>query len=363
MQTALPFRLLALLISVVILNLGCGNKSDPNAATGPQAMPVKTQATEVQQVGNFTEFIATLKSRNASVLQPQVEGQITRIFAKSGDRVQAGQPLIEIDPRKQQATVNSQEATRRSRLAALELSRKELERRKRLHAEGVISRQDLDQAESTYDAAKAEVDALAASVREQQVELRYYTVKAPTDGIVGDIPVRVGDRVATSTVLTTMDQTGNLEAYISVPSEKASDVRLGLPVEILGNDNKPAMQTKVTFISPRIDSESQLLLVKAAVPDQQRQFRNDQIVHTRVIWEEVERPVVPITAVSRMSGQMFVFVTEKSDNITVAKQRPIRVGDIVGNNYVILDGLKPGEKIVTTGVQMLVDGMPVAPQS
>jgi RND family efflux transporter MFP subunit len=363
MQLTQASAVLQLAIFAMIPVVGCGNKSDPSAAAAPQAMPVKTQATAVQQVGNYTEFIATLKSRNASVLQPQVEGQITRILAKSGDRVQAGQPLIEIDPRKQQATVNSQEATRRSRLAALELSRKELERRKQLHAEGVISRQDLDQAESNYDAAKAEVDALAASVREQQVELRYYSVKAPTDGIVGDIPVRVGDRVTTSTILTTMDQTGNLEAYISVPAEKASDVRLGLPVEILGNDDKPAMRTKVTFISPRIDSESQLLLVKAAVPNQQRQFRNDQIVHTRVIWEEVERPVVPITAVSRMSGLMFVFVTETSGSVTVAKQRSIRVGDIVGNNYVILDGLKPGEKIVTTGVQMLVDGMPVAPQS
>ena len=73
--------------------------------------------------------------------------------------------------------------------------------------------------------------------------------------------------------------------------------------------------------------------------------------------------MVPVVAVSRMGGQIFAFVAEGQGGQAVAKQRPIKVGDVVGNNYVVLDGIKPGDRIITTGVQILVDGMPVAPQS
>jgi multidrug efflux pump subunit AcrA (membrane-fusion protein) len=73
--------------------------------------------------------------------------------------------------------------------------------------------------------------------------------------------------------------------------------------------------------------------------------------------------MIPVTAVSRMAGQTFAFVAESNGKQTVAKQKPVQLGEIVGNNYVILDGIKPGEQIITSGVQMLADGMPVAPQS
>jgi RND family efflux transporter MFP subunit len=188
-------------------------------------------------------------------------------------------------------------------------------------------------------------------------------VKAPAKGIIGDIPVRVGDRVKNDTVLTTLDTGGELEAYLSVPAEKSSAVRVGTPVELLDEEGKPALRTRVTFVSPRVDTENQLLLLKAAVPNQQRQFRNDQVVHVRVVWREMERPLIPVTAVSRMTGQTFAFVADKDGNNLVAHQRAVRLGDVVGNSYVVLDGIKPGEQVIITGVQMLADGMPVAPES
>ena len=280
--------LLSSFLSVLVLagfSTGCSRSAQGGRGDQPQALPVKVQTAALERVPDFTEYIATLKSRRSAVLQPEVEGQIRRIFVRSGQRVAPGASLIEIDPRKQAATLHSQEANRRARLAALEYNRAELERKKRLFAAGVISKQELDQAQSAYDASKAEVEALEASVQEQQVQLRYYTVKAPSAGAIGDIPVRVGDRVKTDTVLTTLDEGGELEAYISVPAEKSAAVRIGTPVEILAENGKPPVRTSVTFISPRVDTENQLLLVKAAVHRDQR-FRNDQIVHARVIWTE-----------------------------------------------------------------------------
>jgi len=325
-------------------------------------MPVKTAAVEAKSVPDFTEYIATLQARGSAILQPDVEGQISQILVHSGQRVKSGQTLLVIDPRRQEATVNSQEASLRTKQATLEFDRLDLERKKRLFGEGVIAKQDLDQSQSAYDAAKADLEATAAGVRQQSVQLRYYTVSAPHDGTVGDIPVRVGDRVQNTTLLTTIDGGGPLEAYISIPAENAGRVKLGTPVDVLKENGEVAGRTKVTFISPRVDTTNQLLLIKADVPNVNGLFRNYQLVHVHVIWDESKHVVIPVTAVARLGNLNFAYVAEQSGQMTVAKQRRITTGDINGNDYVVLDGLKPGEKLIVTGVQTLVDGMPVKPE-
>lgn len=357
-----PFNAIAL-IAISLLGAGCGKEASADRPGGPQAFPVKVITAQAQLVPQSTDYLATLKSRNAAALQPQVEGDVTKIFVHAGQRVEAGAPVLEIDPLKQQATVSNQEAAYKSRLAVMEQNRIDLERKTKLFAAGVIARADLDAAQAAYNSSKADVEALAASIREQRVQLRYYTVRAPTDGVVGDIPVRVGDHVTNQTMLTTLDHEGELEAYIYLPAEKAADVRMGMPVDILDDEGKLAARTRVFFISPRVDTDSQTLLVKTAVANLAMRFRNAQQVHSRVVWSEEKRPMVPVTAVSRLSGKIFAFVAEGQGQQTVARQRLIQVGDVVGNDYVVLDGVKPGDKIIVSGVQMLADGMPVAPSN
>ena len=351
------------LAAIALLATGCGNKVDAGKPAGPQAFPVKVITASAQLVPQSTDYLATLKSRNAAVLQPQVEGDITRIFVHSGERVQAGAPILEIDPRKQEATVSNQEATYKSKLANLELARVDLDRKQKLYAAGVIAKAELDASQTAYDAAKADAAALEAAIREQKVQLRYYTVNAPSNGIIGDIPVKIGDHVTSQTQLTTLDHGGQLEAYIYVPAEKSAQVRMGMPVDLLDDNGKPAARTKVFFISPRVDTDSQTLLVKTQVPNPEMKFRNAQQVHARVIWSEKNSPMIPVTAVSRLSGKIFAFVAEPQGQQTVARQRSIEVGDLVGNDYVVLGGIQPGDKIIVSNIQMLVDGMPVVPQS
>ena len=195
------------------------------------------------------------------------------------------------------------------------------------------------------------------------MQLRYYTVKAPTPGIIGDIPVHVGDRVTTQTMLTTLDRGGELEAYINVPAEKSRDLRAGPSVDILDGEGKAVQRSRVTFISPQVDSSTQTLLLKATVANADGRFRNDQSVHARVIWRERKAALIPVTAVSRLSGKMFAFVAETQGQQTFARQRVIQVGDLNGNDYVVLDGIKPGDRLIISGIQLLVDGMPIIPQS
>jgi RND family efflux transporter MFP subunit len=355
-------RLLSFLALPALL-AGCGNNASAGKPGGPQAFPVKVITAQARKVPISTDYLATLRSRNSSLLQPQVEGDITRIFVHAGERVQAGTPLLEIDPRKQQAAVNNQEAAFKSSQATLRLAAVDLDRKRKLYAAGVIAKADLDSSQTAYDAAKANAEALEASTHEQRVQLRYYTVNAPTDGIVGDIPVRVGDHVTNQTQLTTLDRGSELEAYIYVPSEKSGSVRPGMPVDLMDDTGKPTLRTKIFFVSPRVDTDSQTLLVKASVPNGDLKFRNAQQIHVRVVWSEQPAPTIPITAVSRLSGKMFAFVAESDGQQSVARQRAIEVGDLIGNDYVVLDGIKAGDKVITSSVQMLVDGMPVVPQS
>jgi RND family efflux transporter MFP subunit len=355
------------LCTVVLLcamAMACSKSSakDPQSQ-GPPSIPVKIEVARAVPVSDNTEYVATLKSRDSAMIMPQVEGQITAIYVHSGDHVSRGTRLMEIDPTKQEATVNSQEHNRAAQEANLKWAQEQYGRTSALAAAGVVSKQDLDQAKAALDNAQAQLRALDAQVQEQQVQLHYYRVAAPTNGIVGDIPVRVGDRVTTTTVLTTVDKPGSLEAYVYVPVERSSQLRMNMPVDIVNGEGNVLANSRISFISPQVDNTTQTVLVKAHIANNEDKLRNLQFVRARVIWGTHQAPVVPVLAVSRLGGLFFVFVAEDQNGKLVAHQKPLRVGEMVGNDYVVLDGIKPGDKVIVSGTQYLVDGAPVAPQS
>jgi RND family efflux transporter MFP subunit len=355
----------SLLCLVLAASVACskGQPQNPQAA-GMQAMPVKVMEAKAQPVNDASEYVATLKSRDSAVIMPQVEGQLTQIFVHSGDKVAAGGALMEIDPLKQQATVKSQESARAAQQAQLNWAKQQYERSQGLSAAGVVSKQDLDQAKATFEAAQAQMEALDAQVSEQQVQLHYYKVTAPRSGIVGDIPVRVGDRVTSTTQLTTVDQPGTLEAYVYVPIERSSQLKMNLPVQVLDSNGKVLADTRVSFISPQVDNTTQTVLVKAHIPNGNDALRQSQFIRARVVWGTHQSPEVPILAVSRLAGQYFAFVAEpQTGGAFVAKQRPLTIGETVGNNYEVRDGIKPGDKVIISGTQFLRDGAPVVPMS
>jgi RND family efflux transporter MFP subunit len=343
-----------------VMGLAAGCRRGAGQGDGPPPMPVKIEVARIVPVDDATDYVATLRSRDSAAIMPQVEGQVTRIYVRAGDRVARGTPLVQIDPAKQQAALRSQEDTRAARVANLALARQQYQRTSALFAEGIASQADLDQAKAALDSAQAELRAVGAQVREQQEELRYYRVAAPTAGIVGDIPVRVGDRVTVSTLLTTVDRPGGLEAYVSIPVERAPELRMGMPVRILDGTGAVVADSRVTFISPQADPQTQTVLVKAAI-ESAGSLRSAQFTRARVVWGTREGPVVPVLAVSRISGLYFAFVAEGKEASLVAKQRPLKVGEIVGNDYVVLEGIKPGDRVIVSGTQFLRDGAPVKP--
>jgi RND family efflux transporter MFP subunit len=269
--------------------------------------------------------------------------------------------MMEIDSQPQVATVEAQRATERQKKALYDYNTVELDRQRKLFEAGIISRDLWDQAQQSYSNTKADYESSVSLRKTQEEQLAYYSVRAPFDGIIGDVPVHVGDYVSTTTILTTLDQNKDLEAYIYIPTERSSEVRLGLGVELYDTAGKLLEKSKVDFVSPQVDSTLQGILVKAPVHPSAEMVRNAQLIKARVIWSTKPMAVVPILAVTRQAGQSFVFVARQQGGHFFAAQMPVTLGDTVGNNYSISSGLNAGDKVIVSSTQFLVNGMPVQP--
>src|SRR5687767_4795039 len=358
-----------LLFPVIFLLFGVvscgGGEGTPSAAGGGAAaempaMPVEIATLEARPVEQTTEFVGTVKSRRSTDIQPQVEGFITRINAKPGQKVGAGAVLMEIDSRVPQGQIASLESVRAQREIDVTYARQEAERANKLLKAGAASQMDADRAANALKAAEAQLRTVQEQIRTSRTDLSYYRVTSPTAGIVGDIPVREGDRVTKATKLTSVDANAGLEVYINVPVQQATKLHVGLPVRIVDDAGQTIAEEKINFVSPSVDERTQTVLVKTpvSVPGT---LRTDQYVRTYVVWTTQPGLTVPVTAVTRINGQWFAFVAEPGEGGKglVARQRSLELGPVVGNNYTVVSGLKPGEKLITGGIQKIRDGAPV----
>ncbi|OWY69374.1 efflux transporter periplasmic adaptor subunit [cyanobacterium TDX16] len=414
-----------LLVGLIAIGGGVGlwyllAPKNQNANSAAQQQPptkVRLATLESGAVSESSEYIANLESRRSVTLQPRIEGQVSRIFVRPGDRVNRGANLIQIDPEEQQAavrsssaaiaaaeaevanaeaTLSSLQAERLSNLSNVRFNEKEYKRYSDLADQGAVARSVADDYTNRIATAKAELNAIdkriaaqkatvaqqekalaeaRANTQGQEAQLKYYTITAPFAGTVGRIPVKEGDFVNTSTQLTSVTENQPLEVNISVPIERGPELRQGMPVELLDGQGKRVGTSKVFFIAPNTATNTQSVLVKSLFENSQNQLRADQYVRARVIWNQRQGILVPTTAINRIGGQNFVYVAESAPQQQqsqqaqsgqpqlIARQKPVKLGSIQGNNYQVLEGLKPGERIVTSGLLNLRDGAPIAPES
>jgi RND family efflux transporter MFP subunit len=346
---------------------GCQKK--PEAAApgggGPQALPVQTVTVTMAPVAQSSEYVATIKSRRSTELLPQISGQLTEIRVHSGDHVKSGELLMEIDARQQRAMVDSLRATELQKKALNDYDTIEEDRQRKLFDAGVTSRDAYEQAQQAFQNAKADYQSAVEARKAGEQELGYYTIRAPFDGVVGDIPVHVGDYVSQNqspgTILTTVDDNNSLEAYIYIPTERATEVHQGLAVDLTDDSGKLLQKTRIDFVSSEVDSTLQGILAKAPVQTGPEGLRNAQIVKARVIWSTKPMAVVPVLAVTRQGEESFVYVVLKQNGMAVAHRTSVVLGDAVGNSYSIASGLNTGDSVIISGTQFLVDGMPVMP--
>jgi RND family efflux transporter MFP subunit len=337
-----------------------GGQQAGAAGGGMPAMPVEIVTLQPKPVEQVSEFIGTIKSRRSTTIQPQAEGIITKIAVKSGDHVQAGMLILDIDAGPQRAMVQSLESVRAARESDAVFAKQQADRAKSMLDAGASSQQEYDQAVAQQHSAEANLKSIDDQIRQQQAELAYYRVVSPTAGVVGDIPVREGDRVTKSTVVTTVDAGGGLEVYVNVPVQQAPTLKVGLPVRIVSDNGDALLTEHITFISPSVDDLTQTVLVKAPVADTSG-FRTDQFVRARIVFSTNPGLMVPVTAVNRINGQFFAFVAQNGQRGLAAHQIPVTLGQVVGNEYVVVSGLKAGDQLIVSGLQKIGDGAPVQP--
>ena len=386
-------------------------KPNPAAANAPPpGVKVKLSPVQTGTVEDSTEYIASLESRRSVNLQPRIQGQVSQIFVKSGDAVSSGTAILQIDSRQQQAavsslfaagqgsqaqlenvraTLKSLQAERLANISDVSLNQQEYKRYSELAAQGAVSRQTKDLYANKLATAKAQLGAIDsriqaqiatisqvekslqqadANIRQQQIQLQYYKITAPFAGTVGDVPIKVGDFVNTSTPLATITQNRPLDVKIPVPLEKGTQLRQGLPVELINSQGKIIGNSSIFFISPNITNNSQSILVKALYNNDNGQLRADQLIRARVIWNQRSGVLIPTTAVSRIAGETFVFVAETGKSPQgvsqlIAKQKQVKLGNIKGNDYQVIEGLQKDEKLIVSGVQNLRDGLPIIPEN
>ncbi|MBV6626292.1 MAG: efflux RND transporter periplasmic adaptor subunit [Rivularia sp. (in: Bacteria)] len=234
----------------------------------------------------------------------------------------------------------------------------------------LANQQEIEAARANLDRENAALTQAQAQARVEGENLEDTRVLAPVAGVVGDITLKVGDYVNTGQELTTLTSNRALEVRFSVPAQKATQLRQGLPVELTVDKqaSQPLARGKISFISPEANPQTQAITAKATFPNPNGVLRSDQFVRVKVIWDRTPAVLVPTVAVSRVGNQAFVFVAQNQKNAEsgkmqlVAKQKPVQLGAIQGNSYRVLEGLQAGERIATTGILNLSDGTAIAPE-
>lgn len=381
------------------------------APSEPPGVKVKLATVETGTLEESSDLIASLQSRRSVTLQPRIQGQVSQIFVGAGDQVAVGRPIMQVDAAEQQAaasgigaaaqaataevenarsTLRSLQAERLSNLSDVKLNQQDYQRYSSLASQGAVSRQTQEQFDNRLQAARANLGSInaqiqaqqavvsqsekallqaQANIKEQQVQLQYYRISAPLTGTVGDIPVKVGDFVNTATPLTTITQNRPLEVNISVPIERSPQLRIGMPVEIMNAQGQRVGTSSVFFISPNVTNDTQSVLIKSLFDNSRDELRADQFARARVIWNQRPGVLIPTTAVSRLAGETFVYVAQpkgqspQGQTQMIARQKPVKLGEIKGNNYQVLEGIQPGEKIVVSGILNLKDGAPIIPEA
>lgn len=340
---------------------GCVAQAEkrPPGAVARDVDVVTVAASEVRDTG---EYLANVVSRQSVSIVPQVSGYVKQIAVKPGQQVKVGDVLVELDSRAERAALDSADAQRRAAASTEELARRTAERTRSLSKEGLVTGQELDRAEAEAQSAEAQRRAAEARAAEQRVGVGFHVVRAPFAGTIGDVVARVGDFVTASAPLTSITHGRNLELAVRIPPERARLVAAGTPIEVLDGDGKVSLATTLYFVAPETDPKTQLVDVSAMF-DNSIGLRPSELVRVRIVYKTSQALQVPVLSILRQSGQAFVYVVDQRPAGAVVSRRPITLGLLSDQRYVVEKGLAPGDRIAVSSLQYLRDGAPVRPKA
>jgi RND family efflux transporter MFP subunit len=334
-----------------------------------QAPLPKPLAVAVQTVGShaFTEEISTISTLEAPEevnLAAQAGGRIESLRIRQGDAVRAGQLLVVLDQTQLRQEVKALKSQR-------DESRLNFQRFSYLVRQGAASPIQRDALRQNFIAADA-------AWKAKQADLAYKDLRAPIDGVVGDVNVKPGDVIRAGSPFTTIQRSNRLLARVDVPARFSQRVRLGQVVLASAPNGSGRAEGKVVSIDPRVNGGTQSFLAKAELDNRDGWFRNGERVKTRLVIDSVQRTAVPALAVTRSSGQTFVYVVGNLQELEAqpgntaleplrklpagtrfALKVPVTLGPLQDNRYPVIAGLSPGRSVIVSNLFSLRHGTPV----
>lgn len=341
-----------------------GCQSKPIQPPGSLAVSVQTAAPYP-----FPEAISTISTLEAPEevnLAAQAGGRIQSLRIRQGDGVRQGQLLVVLDQTQLQEEVRALRGQR-------DESRLNYQRFEYLARQGAASAIQRDALRQNFVAAEA-------ALKAKQADLAYKDLRAPIDGVVSDVTVKPGDVISAGTPFSTIQRTSRLLARVEVPARYGQRVRPGQSV-LLNAPGGGVVEGRVVSIDPRVNNATQAFLVKAELNNPSGAFRNGERVRTRLVIDTSPQLAVPALAVTRTSGQTFVFamgsladLERQPGNAPIdtlrslppstrfALQLPVRLGPLQDNRYPVLKGLQPGQAVIVSNLVSLRHGTPVTPR-
>ncbi|MCH5181399.1 MAG: efflux RND transporter periplasmic adaptor subunit [Prevotellaceae bacterium] len=321
-----------------------------------------------------TSYPATIKSAQDVEVRPKLAGNIVKVCVDEGAAVTAGQVLFQIDPTQYQAAVRQAEAAVEVSKTAIATQELTVSNKRMLREKNVISDYDLQMAENTLETYKAQLQQAQAALAQAKDNLHFCSVTAPSSGVIGTIPYKVGALVSSSiaTPLTTVSNLSTMNVYFSMTEKQmlemlrqAEDNRTSVTAEMpavrlqLSDGTIYGENGTVDAVSGIIDRSTGSVTMRATFANPQKLLRSGGTGAILVPTKCKDAILVKQSATYEVQDKKFVYVLAegnkvKSTEITVLSQND-------GKNYVVTSGLKAGDRIVVQGVNQLKDGQEIKP--
>jgi membrane fusion protein (multidrug efflux system) len=315
------------------------------------------------------EWVATLDGNINAVIRPQVTGYLIKQNYREGDLVKQGQLMFEIDPRTFEAAVDEAKGIRAQKVARFDTTSANLARIKPLAEKNAVSQKDLDDATGAYQSAKAELEAADANLKTAKLNLGFTKITSPITGIAGIAKAQIGDLLSPSgEALTTVSSVDPIKVYFNLSEQEylkvanaanaAGKTPRDVPLDLILVDGSTyAHQGKVSVLNRQADVTTGTFKVAALFPNENNLLRPGQFGRIRATMKVVKDALlVPQRAVTEMQGKFLLAIVGADNKIDI---RPVIVGDRIGSDWLIAEGLKPGEKVVAEGTQKVRPGMTV----
>ena len=347
----------------------CGNKSQLN--TGAQEYPVvavKTSTTELE-----ASYPATIKGQQDIEIRPKISGFITKLCVDEGSTVHKGQALFLIDRVQYEAAVKSADAAVKTAEANVKTQRLTVKNKKDLHAKQYISDSDLEMAENQLASMEAALAQAKANLMSARDNLAFTTVTSPSDGVVGDIPYRVGSLVSSASAepLTTVSAIGEMYVYFSMTEKQLlamtresgsiEEALAKMPAVYLqlADGSRYNQSGRIETVSGVINQQTGSVSMRATFPNPGRLLRSGGTGSILIPTKAENTILVPQSATYEIQDKKFVYVVGQDSKIKSTEITTLSLND--GINYVVTSGLKAGDRIVVEGVSSLKDNMTIKP--